>query len=477
MVEMTSGGTYGSRVIEAHNIGDFYIHGFDEPGGYWASWDSTTIAGKNGEPSNDLGESIGDLALFAAKAGREWHSFQRLSGFESLAKMKGGDLADIQKSLATFNTVLPGGNKLGRVFLGLEEQNREDEKSRSVLDAIFRGLRSSGAQTGYTIPLVVFTDAYDWENEYDLPLYESATPPCSPIFIHRKEATARKALDPWLDGASLGVNTGVLGAVTLNIPRAAFNSDDENKFFDRVSELTGLAVEGLETKRSHLDEELKAGRMPATGSVVDSFDDFFCAIGVLGVHEALLNLVKRGIGSMQGKVVAYKTLEAIRDRLKEKERETGHRFCLMAEPSDGAAYRLAELDRVKYPEITASGVEAPFYTGSTCLPVDYTDDLWDALEHQKRLQTLYNGGTIFNISLEKGISDVRGLKTLVRRIVEKTPLPCFAFSPTVSVCPPSGGEAERYERIGYWYRPVSGMGAGENEEVRLRRPYAVVSGW
>ena len=136
---------------------------------------------------------------------------------------------------------------------------------------------------------------------------------------------------------------------------------------------------------------------------------------------------------MQGKVIAYRTLELIRGIVKEKDKETGHSFCLAAEPSDGAAYRLAELDRAKYPEIKTAGVEAPFYTGSTCLPVDYTDDLWDALEHQKKLQTLYNGGTFSISALEKGINDSKGCKMLVRKMVEKVGLPCFAFSPPVMV--------------------------------------------
>ena len=457
---MVSGGTFGQRVVDAHVAGDLHVHGLEEKGGCWASWDCAAIAEKDGNL-----DAFWRLITFAIKAKHEWSSFQRLSGFESLAKKC--DLAELQKNLTKFNTGLEE-EKVGRIFLGLEEQNREDNDP--VLDTVFESLRSTAEQTRYSTPVVVYTDAYNWETEGDLQLYDSVNAYSSPIFMHRKEATTRKAVDPWLDGAAPGVNTGVFGAVTLNLPRVAFTSEDEAEFFDRVWDLTGVAVEGLEAKRSHLDEELKAGHMPATGSMINSFDDFFGAVGVVGMNEALLNLIERGIGSMQGKVIAYKILEAIHDRLEEKDKETGHRFCLVAEPSEGAAYRLAEMDRVKYPEIKTAGVEAPFYTGSTCLPVDHTDDLWDAIEHQKKLQAIYNGGTIFNICTEKPTSDVNGNKTLVRKIVEKTPLPCFAFSPSV-------GEAERYERMGYGYKPVSGMLAGEIEEVRLRKPFAVVSGW
>jgi hypothetical protein len=460
VVGMASGVAYSREVAEAHASGDLHVHGLEKKGGCWASWDSSAIAGKETD-----GKTAEHLLQFTVKARREWHEFQRLSGFESLARESVGD----SEKTSWLKTLITGlSNDGGKVFLGLEEQNREDRNR--VLDAIFTDLRSPAAQTGRLTPTVVFTDAYDWGSESDLSLYDPTNALCSPIFMHRREATTRRAVDPWLDGAAPGVNTGVLDAVTLNLPRAAFTTGDEGEFFERVWNLTGLAVDGLETKRSQLDAELKAGDMPATGSVVDSFDDFFGAVGVVGVNEALLNLVERGISSMQGKVIAYKVLEAIQDRLEEKDKETGHRFCLIAEPSDDAAYRLAELDHAKHPEIKASGANSPFYTSSSCLPVDYTDDLWDALEHQKKLQALYNGGTIFNIGLEKAISDARGCKTLAKKIVEKTPLPCFAFSPPM-------GEGNRYERMGYWYKPVSGMVAGEIEEVRLRKHFAVVSGW
>ena len=456
---MTSGGAYGERLINSHVAGDLHVYGLEEDGGCWASWDCAAIVGKEGEANNS--RVMERLVHFIAKAKSEWSCFQRLSGFESLVN------ATTDFNFAAFSNGLLE-KKAGRILLGFEEQKREDRDT--VLGPIFGSIMSPEAQTGYLMPVVVYTDAYKWKTNGDLPLYDSVNALYSPIFMHRREATTRKAVDPWLDGASPGVNTGVLGVVTLNLPRVAFTSADEAEFFDRVWDMTGLAVEGLEAKRSDLDKELKSGRMPATSSIISTFDDFFGAVGVVGLNEALLNVVERGISSMQGKVIAYKILEAIKDRLEEKDKETGHRFCLVAEPGDGAAYRLAELDRVKYPEIKVSGAETPFYTSSTCLPGGYTDDLWDALEHQKKLQAIYNGGTIFNIGTEKPISDAKGCKTLVKKIVEKTTLPCFSFSPSV-------GKAEKHERMGYWYKPVSGMVAGEIEEVRLRKPFVVVSGW
>ncbi len=457
---------FGPEVGLAHRAGDLHVHGFDEPGGYWASWDCTSVTGIDSGRSPD--EKWGRLAAFLEGAGREWHGFQRLNGLSTLIQMSD----DEQGRLTTFIKGArdhAAGGKVPDVYLGLGEQ------PQGLLGPFFRTLRPLNGAGGRTItPVVNLSNAYGWPDG-DLPLFEAASSMGSPVFINKEHKAGYELRNPWLDGGALGVNTGVIGAITPNLPRAAHDAGDEETFFQRVEKQIDIAVGGLEAKRAHLEAELKAGRLPATASVVDSLDDFFGAVGVVGVHEALLNLMGRGVESMKGKAVAYKIIEAMRDRLEKHEKETGHRFCLEAEPSDGAGHRLAELDKVRFPEMQASGVEAPFYTNSTYIPVDYTDDLWDALEHQKKLQGMYTGGSIFNIFLESGISDPSECRMLVRRIFERTPVPCFAVSPTVNI--PTATGVERYERIGYSYRAASGLGAGEREEVRLRRPYAVVSGW
>jgi ribonucleoside-triphosphate reductase len=297
----------------------------------------------------------------------------------------------------------------------------------------------------------------------------------SPIFINKEHKAEYELRNPWLDGGAPGANTGVIGEITPNLPRAAHDSGNEEVFFEHVEEQIDVAVEGLEAKRAFLEEELKVGHLPVTASVVDSFDDFFGAIGVVGVQEALLNLMGKGIDSMKGKAVSYKIIEAMRDRIEAHEKDTGHRFCLEAEPSGEAGHQLAILDKEKFPEMQASGVEAPFYTRSTCLPVDYSDDLWDALEHQKKLQGMYTGGSIFNVFLERGIADPSECKILVKRIFERAQIPCFAISPRLNI--PTASGQEQYDRIGYSYRAVSSFGAGEKEEVGLRRPYDVLSEW
>jgi hypothetical protein len=463
---MASGGTYGTRVIEAHNIGDLYVHEFDNSGGSWASWDCASI------PGIDSGQSLDEkwmkLAIFMKGAEREWHSFQRLNGISTLIQMTEDSHRHIAKFIKGALNHAPE-EKAQDILLGLEEQ------PPGIIGSFIKMLLPLNEEGGRIItPVVNPSKTYSWPDE-DLPLFEAVSSPSSPVFINKEHKMGYDLRNPWLDGAAPGVTTGVIGAITLNLPRAAHNVVNEEIFFQRVEKLIDVAVEGLEAKRTQLEAELKAGHLPITTSMVDSFDGFFGAVCIVGVHEALLNLLGKGIESMKGKAVTYKIMETIEDRIEEYEKDTGHRFCLEAEPSSGAGHHLAEVDKVRFSDIKMADVDVPFYTRSTCLPVDYTDDLWDALEHQKKLQGMYSGGSIFNIALERGIKDPEECRMLVRRIFEKGQMPCFAVSPSVNIHTATG--IDRYERLGYSYSPVSGMSAGEREEVRLRRPYAVLSGW
>ena len=458
---MASTSIYGTRVIKAHNIGDLYIHGFNETAGYWTSWDCSEITGKNS--GQNIDEKWAKLTNFLERAWSEWHGFQRLNGLSDLVQEKIDDkhlTSFIKRSSGCANAGTPD------LFLGFSEQS---------LGSIFKTMLSISRGIGnFVTPVINLSNSYSWPKE-DLPVFEAASSLMSPIFINKEHKTGYELRNPWLDGGAPGANTGVIGEITPNLPRAAHDAGNEEIFFERVEGQIDVAVEGLESKRAFLEDELKAGHLPATASVVDSFDDFFGAIGVIGVHEALLNLMGKGIDSMKGKAVSYKIIEAMRDRIEAHEKDTGHRFCLEAEPSGDVGHQLAMLDKEKFPEMQVSGVETPFYTRSTCLPVDYSDDLWDALEHQKKLQGMYTGGSIFNAFLERGIADPSECKILVKRIFERTQIPCFAISPRLNI--PTASGQEQFDRIGYSYREVSSLGAGEKEEVGLRRPYDVLNGW
>jgi hypothetical protein len=471
---MASGDTYGSRVAEAHMLGDLHVHGINSPGGYWASWDCANVTGKD---SGSLIERLKKINVFLEGVMYEWHGFQRLTSLDSLFDETGS----YSESLGTFiDDVERGISTKGshfHIFLSIGYHIPRDEPHSPFINEFFETLkRGFGGmkRSQMIIPIVIVSDAKKWPLTDELPLYEAASTLSSPIFIKTVRHEGDTVSNPWIDGCVSGINTGVIGAITPNLPRAAYDAESEDSFIERVEELVDISIDGLEARRTHLEGELRAGCFPITATQITTFDDYFGALNVVGVHEALLNLLETGIDSMQGKAVAYRIIETIRERLNKHEEETGHRFCLGALPSNGASYRLAEIDKKKYPDIITSGVEAPFYTNSTCLPADYTDDLWDALEHQKKLQAFYSGGTIFNIYLRKGISDPAECGTLARRVLERSSVPCFAFSPSITA---SNVGAERYERLGFTYSAVSELGAGEKEEVRLRRPYAVVSGW
>ncbi len=466
MVEMASGGTYGTRVIEAHNVGDLYVHGFDYPGGYWASWDCASVPGINS--GQGLDEKWMKLTDFIKGAEREWHSFQRLNSLSTLIQIDENNHKHISNFIKRALSHAPE-EKGQDILLGLGEQ------TPGIIGSFIKMLIPLNGGGGRIItPVVNLSKTYTWPDE-DLPLFEATSSLSSPVFINKEHKIGYELRNPWLDGTAPGVTTGVIGAITPNLPRAAHNVVNEEIFFQRVEKLIDSAIEGLEAKRTRLETDLKAGQLPITASMIDSFDDFFGAVCIVGMHEALLNLLGKGIESMKGKAVAYKIMETIQDRIEAYEKDTGHRFCLEAEPSGLASHHLAELDKVRFPDIKTSGIEAPFYTRSTCLPVDYTDDLWDALEHQKKLQGMYSGGTIFNIALERGIMDPAECRMLVRRIFEGGQVPCLAVSPRVNI--PTATGLEQYERMGYTYGSLSEMEIGEREEVRLRRPYAVLSEW
>ena len=470
---MDSGGTYGSKVAEAHRLGDLHVHGINSPGGYWSSWDCTNVTGKG---SGSLNERLKKLSVFLQGVSCEWHGFQRLTCFDSLLDETvsnnenfGAFIDDVEMRMYTRENRLP-------TFLSVGDHISRSEPHSPFIRELFETLQrrfEREKRSPAITPIVTVSDTKRWPLADELPLYEAASTLYSPIYIK----TMRQEVDisnPWIDGCASGINTGVIGAITPNLPRAAYDAESEDSFIERVGELAETSIDGLEARRTHLEGELREGRFPITATQVTMFDDYFGALNVVGVHEALLNLLEKGIDSMQGKAVAYRIIETMGERLDKHENETGHRFCLDALPSNGASYRLAEIDKRKYPDIITSGIEAPFYTNSTCLPVDYTDDLWDALEHQKKLQTLYSGGTIFNIYLREGIPDPEECGTLARRVLERSSVPCFAFSPSI-ITPDV--DSMRYERLGFTYRAVSELVAGEKEEVRLRRPYAVASGW
>ena len=301
-------------------------------------------------------------------------------------------------------------------------------------------------------------------------------------------------------GGFFGANplTGSIGVVTINLPRIGYLQKDEDEFYERLSDQMDLARDSLEIKRKVLEQFTDEGLYPYSRhylrSIKEAYSKYwknhFSTIGLIGMNESLLNLFGCDITSREGLDFAVKTLNFMRDRLSDYQEETGNIYNLEATPGEGASYRFARIDKKKHPDIMVAnelhlskGAE-PFYTNSTHLPVDYLGDLFEALEHQDKLQTLYTGGTVFHIYLGERISSWKATADLIKLVAEKSHLPYFTLTPTFSVCPTHGyvaGEyiecptcwagCEVYSRVVGYLRPVNQWNDGKQAEFDLRKTF------
>ncbi|MEN6345676.1 MAG: ribonucleoside triphosphate reductase [Armatimonadia bacterium] len=302
-------------------------------------------------------------------------------------------------------------------------------------------------------------------------------------------------------GGLFGANplTGSVGVVTLNMPRLGYLATDEGDFLRRLDRLMQIACTSLETKRKVLEHFTEEGLYPYTRyylrDVYARFGSFwhnhFSTIGLVGVNEACRNLLHTDVGTPEGQAFAVRILTRMRDRLAAFQEETGHLFNLEATPAEGTSYRLARLDAQRLPGILSAcdegdGSAEPFYTNSTQLPVNYTTDVFEALDLQDELQTLYTGGTVQHIFLGEAVPDPGAVKSFVRKVCENYRLPYFTVTPTFSICPTHGylsgeeprcpqcgAETEVYSRVVGYLRPVSQWNAGKQAEFARRSTFRI----
>ena len=261
-------------------------------------------------------------------------------------------------------------------------------------------------------------------------------------------------------GGLFGANplTGSIGVVTINMPRLGYISQGEDEFLERLARLMDIARTSLEIKRKVLERLTEQGLYPYSQHYLEPIKqsqgaywaNHFSTIGLNGMNEACLNLMGVSIADPDGKAFAVRVLEFMRERLQEYQQETGHLFNLEATPAEGATYRLARLDKQRYPDIITAGTDdVPYYTNSTHLPVSYTDDIFEALDHQDDLQVLYTGGTVLHGFIGEQIDDWRQARLLVRRIAENYRLPYYTLTPTFSICPVHGYIAGAHQYCPY----------------------------
>ncbi|MGA2682521.1 MAG: ribonucleoside triphosphate reductase [Candidatus Bathyarchaeia archaeon] len=302
-------------------------------------------------------------------------------------------------------------------------------------------------------------------------------------------------------GGFFGANplTGSIGVVTLNIPRIGYLSKDEDDFFERLEKLMETAKESLEIKRKVLEAFTDNGLYPYSRRYLRHIKEgygkywknHFSTIGIVGVNEAIINLLGQNIASRDGQAFAVKMLDFMRNRLADYQEDTGCIYNLEATPAEGTSYRLARIDKRRYKDIIFANQRQvvadhaePFYTNSSQLPVDFAGDLFEALEHQESLQTLYTGGTVFHIFLGERLNSWKSAAELIKKVAWNSKLPYFTLTPTFSVCPTHGytnGEhkicptcganCEVYSRVVGYLRPVDQWNDGKQAEFAMRKTF------
>ncbi|MCX6763602.1 MAG: ribonucleoside triphosphate reductase [Candidatus Moranbacteria bacterium] len=404
-----------------------------------------------------------------------------------------------------------------------KETYADFQEEMNMINQAFAEVMTEGDASGriFTFPIPTYNIGkdFDWEDErfnaiwemtskYGIPYFanfvnsdmdpDDARSMCCRLRLDNRELHKR-------GGGLFGANplTGSVGVVTINMPRLGYLAKNKKDFFRKLDKLMDLAEQSLETKREIIENLTEKGLYPYSRVYLESiklrrgqyWSNHFSTIGLVGMNEALMNLIGKNIASREGKKLAEEILTHMRGKIIRYQEKTGNLYNLEATPAEGTSYRLARIDKEKYPEIIFANDEAvkkekaePFYTNSSQLPVQHTEDIFEALDLQNNLQTKYTGGTVLHGFLGERISDIKTTKKLVRKIAENYEIPYFTLTPTFSVCPAHGylaGEhefcpkcvikqkTEVYSRVVGYIRPVEQWNKGKQEEYKNRREFVI----
>ncbi|MDR1260373.1 MAG: ribonucleoside triphosphate reductase [Oscillospiraceae bacterium] len=420
-------------------------------------------------------------------------------------------------SNVTLDVVCPNNLKDKAVIVGGEIANAtygEFQKEMDMINLAFCEVMMEGDSRGrvftFPIPTINVTKEFNWDSsvvdkimeitcKYGVPYFsnyvnsdlspEDGFSMCCRLRLNTGELRKR-------GGGLFGSNplTGSVGVVTLNLPRAAFLSRTKGEFKERLRKLMKIAVSSLEIKRKIVETQTQRGMYPYTASYLQVLYDrtgqfwynHFSTIGLIGMNEACINLLGENsdLTTEEGQKFAVETLNYMRDFIKETQEETGHFYNLEATPAEGTCYRLAKKDVEKFKVIKTAGGSTPYYTNSSLLPVGFTEDIFETLDLQDELQSLYTGGTVLHLYLGENIKDIKIAKTLIKKIFNNYKLPYISITPTFSVCsdhgyisgehfacPECGKEAEVWSRVVGFWRPVQNYNKGKYAEYMDRKKY------
>lgn len=537
---------YDNEVAEAHRNADMHIHDLSMLTGYCAGWSLRQliqeglggVTGKiTSKPAKHLATLCNQMVNFLGIMQNEWAGAQAFSSFDTyLAPFVKADKLtqeEVKKCLEAFvfgvNTpsrwgtqspfsnitldwVVPDDMKDQPAIVGgrtTDFSYGDCTKEMDMVNKAFIEIMIEGDANGrgfqYPIPTYSITKDFDWsDSEKNRLLFEMTAKYGTPYFSNyinsdmepsdvrsmccRLRLDLRELRKKAGGFFGSGESTGSIGVVTINMPRLAYTAETEEAFFAELDKRMDVAARSLKTKRSVVTKLLDAGLYPYTKRYLGSFENHFSTIGLVGMNEACLNAswVGKDMAHKEAQEFSKKTLKHMRERLKDYQEKYKDLYNLEATPAESTAYRLAKHDKERYPGIlTANEEGTPYYTNSSHLPVDYTEDIFSALDVQDNLQTLYTSGTVFHGFLGEKLPDWKAAASLVLKIAQNYKLPYYTLSPTYSVCKDHGylagetwqcphcqRETEVYSRITGYYRPVKNWNEGKSQEFIDRRVYA-----
>ena len=532
---------YPVEIKNAHLNGDIHIHDLNIISVYCVGWDLkdllsegfTGVRGKiESAPAKHFRTALGQIVNFMYTMQGEAAGAQAFSNFDTLLapfiSYDNLDYKQVKQALQEFIFNMNVPTRVGfqtpftnitmdlnvpsyyaeqPVIIGGELQERtykEFQKEMDMLNKAFFEVMMEGDNAGrvftFPIPTYNITKDFDWDNENINGLWEMAAKYGIPYFSNfinsdmspedARSMCCRLRIDnrelEYRGGGLFGSNplTGSVGVVTINLPKIAEISKTKGEFLERLAQKMELAKESLEIKRKLLEDLTDKDLYPYTKFYLRDikarfgvyWKNHFSTIGLIGMNEACLNLLGSDIGSFRGKQFALEVMDYMRAKIVEFQKQTGNNYNLEATPGEGTSYRLAKLDKEKY----------PYYTNSTQLPVNYTDDIFEVLDHQDDLQTKYTGGTVVHIYAGERIQSAETMKNLVKKVCNNYHLPYFTFSPTFSTCPnhgyisgehftcPECGEScEVYSRVVGYIRPVQQWNKGKKQEFADRKEFKI----
>ena len=539
---------YDDEVAEAHRNGDIHIHDLSMLTGYCAGWSLKQlikeglggVPGKiTSSPAKHLSTLCNQMVNFLGIMQNEWAGAQAFSSFDTylapFVKIDNLSYKQVKQCIQSFiygvntpsrwGTQAPFTNitldwlvpndlaELNAIVGGKECdfkykdcQKEMDMVNKAFIETMIEG-DANGRGFQYPIPTYSITKNFDWsDKENNRLLFEMTAKYGTPYFSNyinsdmepsdvrsmccRLRLDLRELRKKSGGFFGSGESTGSVGVVTINMPRIAYLSADEADFFQRLDKIMDISARSLKVKREVITQLLEVGLYPYTKRYLGTFNNHFSTIGLVGMNEAGLNAkwIKKDMTTKETQDFSIKVLNHMRTRLSDYQEKYGDLYNLEATPAESTSYRLAKHDRKRFPDIITASKdgETPYYTNSSHLPVGYTEDIFEALEIQDELQTLYTSGTVFHAFLGEKLPDWSSAAALVKKIAENFRLPYYTLSPTYSICtqhgyiagekatcPICGSKTEVYSRITGYYRPVQNWNDGKAQEYKDRKEYDI----